>query len=117
MTLVVNNPCETATFTLVESPRTHVSETSRVYVEAPTGVWAETTSPSTKVMPKKSSGQKTTVEARELGGQIIFQYEEPVDSASVAYGANIGVDHYALCGDRTHFLTLNGRIIQTSNLV
>ena len=71
----------------------------------------ETTSVSYTTLPLKSTNTKTTVEARELGGVVTFQYEMPVDSASDTYGGNIGLDKYALCGARSHFLKLNNRII------
>jgi hypothetical protein len=41
-----------------------------------------------------------------MGGQVIFQYEEPTDSASVTYGGNVGLDGYSLCGKRSHYITI-----------
>lgn len=40
---------------------------------------------------------------------MTLQYEVPTDSASVSYGANMGVSHYGLCGKRTHYLTLDNK--------
>ena len=108
-TITVENPCETTSFNLIKSPRTYTAQADRRFSNY-NGVWSETTAASTTTIPKSSSG-KTVVEARELGGEVIFQYEMPQDSASVSYGSNIGVDEYSLCGERHHYMMLGTRTI------
>ena len=73
----VVNPCETATFTI------------------PNLAKSTTLTPIGKV-----------IEAREMGGQVTYQYEMPTDSASVAYGSLHGINNYDLCGTRRHYLSL-----------
>ena len=55
---------------------------------------------------EKKDVKEYLLEAREMGGQVIFQYEEPTDSASVTYGGNVGLDGYSLCGKRSHYITI-----------
>lgn len=50
--------------------------------------------------------------AREHGGEVILQYEEPTDTASLNYGPNVGInDGYTLCGDRVHYLTYGSTVL------
>jgi hypothetical protein len=55
---------------------------------------------------EKKGVKEYLLEAREMGGQVIFQYEEPTDSASVLYGGNVGLNSYSLCGKRSHYITI-----------
>ena len=52
------------------------------------------------------------LEAREQGGQVVLTYEVPKDSASVTFGAlahnGVTNDGRALCGSRSHQMTING---------
>ena len=65
---------------------------------------------------KKKGVEEYLLEAREMGGQVIFQYEEPTDSASVKYGGNVGLDGYSLCGKRSHYITIRPKYGDDSSL-
>ena len=57
----------------------------------------------------KGAGGNNIIEARELGGEVILQYQEPEDTASVTYGPNVGItDRLTLCGPRRHYMVVDG---------
>ena len=57
--------------------------------------------PLSKVTPHR-------IEAREMGGQVIFQYAIPTDTTSTTYAQNAGYSAeqapYELCGPRRHYI-------------
>ena len=57
-------------------------------------------------LQKKDTGNVNLFEAREMGGQVILQYEMPWSDASDTYGPNLSLDKYQLCGPLKHYLTM-----------
>ena len=57
-------------------------------------------------LQKKDTGNVNLFEAREMGGQVILQYEMPWSDASDTYGPNLSLDKYQLCGPLKHYITM-----------